>query len=165
MITLSGSRVFFSPSPSASASSLFFLFSSTLPHFRGQLRAIIAGCLSGFASLLAVVTPPFPPPSHSTRHKMRFFVLFVVNFLVVVLSVACNLFVYFWRRLHQIRQCRQAEFCPPPPISPLLLCHFCYACFLRLSVLCEFFKTLRPNGVYLTFCRRFWPLAANALRY
>lgn len=148
---------------SSFAFALFFLPHSPPPfagraegnHCRILKRICIFACF-----FFSLATPP------SFSGSTRFFVLFVVDFCVVVLSVACNLFAYFWRRLHQIRQCRQTEssFCllPPTPPSVYLLC---YACSWRLSVLCEFFKTLRPNGVYLTFCRRFWPLAANAFRY
>lgn len=161
MITLSGSRVFFLlllPFLRLRLRLCFFFYS---PPFSRTVEGNHCRMLKRICIFARCCHAPLPP---STRPgSQRFFVLFVVNFLVVVLSVACNLFVYFWRRLHQIRQCRQAE--SFLSLSFLLRCPFCYACFLRLSVLCEFFKTLRPNGVYLTFCRRFWPLAANAHRY
>lgn len=126
---------FFSFSSLSFGFGFVFVFSFTLPHFRGQLRAIIAGCLSGFASLLAVATPPLSPST--PPGSQRFFVLFVVNFLVVVLSVACNLFVYFWRRLHQIRQCRQAEsflsLSPSSSVVPFVMLVFCVCQFYASS--------------------------------
>lgn len=131
MITLSGSRVFFSPSPPfPSASSLFFPllspFSRTVEgnHCRMLKRICI------FACCCHAPHPPLTRPGSA-----RFFVLFVVNFLVVVLSVACNLFVYFWRRLHQIRQCRQAESLLSPSFSsvPFVMLVFCVCQFYASS--------------------------------
>lgn len=135
MITLSGSRVFFLLLLRFRLRLCFFFYST--PFSRtvegNHCRMLKQICI--FARCCHA-----PPPPSTRPASTRFFVLFVVNFLVVVLSVACNLFVYFWRRLHQIRQCRQAESfllqspapVPLPPVSLLLCLFFASVSFMRV---------------------------------
>lgn len=147
MITLSGSRVLFlllllflPPFPTV------YIFPLDAPP-HGQLTAIIAGYLSGFASLFGLLLPLalFFQRTFFARTKDEVFVLSVVKkiFSFSYFFFCGWLRVYFWRRLHQNRQCcarrSGSSFVLPPR---------------TLSFLCEFFKTLRPNGVYLTFCTR-----------
>lgn len=134
MITLSGSRVFFLlllPFLLLRLRLCFFFYS---PPFSRTVEGNHCRMLKRICIFARCCHAP-PPPFHSTRQS-EILCLVCCQFFGCCF-VGCLQLYYFWRRLHQIRQCRQAEsflsLSPSSSVVPFVMLVFCVCQFYASS--------------------------------